>query len=371
MFDISDDFLEAIRQGHDIASRVTIYDGSDDPPVVDEVTDGTVTVDAQAAMRHHVDQLTFVNSSPLDLGLVDADSLLAPFGNEVFLERGIAWPDRDPEYCPLGVYRFETSTQTSDGLTVITGNDRSAKISEARFEQPRSIAAGTNIGEAILDGIFEHYDGIEYDFAETDREFSQPYLLEEQGDPWAAYQNMAGDIGFELFFNGRGIPVFRPIAIAVSGSPVDELAEGEGGVLIDVDKGWDRGPAYNKVIVTGEGTGVEGEVLPRGEAFDDNPASPTYYYGKFGHKPMWFPTPLVGSDSEAENTAAGRLAGVLGIAQTINLDTIPNPALEPNDVVRVRRDQLDLDEDNVLDGFTISLAADKSMGAKTRATAVL
>lgn len=357
----------AIAAPHRMITRATLLTQTDSFEL-GTVTEGSVTLDATAATRGRCD-LRIVDDGSLGLIPADPEDLFAPYGNEIQVERGVIYADGTEELVSLGIFRLdEVEVQdTGESLTIaVVGLDRSAVIIDARFEDPYEVAAGTAYTDAIA-ALLEAADpDIVLNFAES--ELVTPKLAAEEGsDRWEFAQSMATSMGMELFFDGDGECVLRPVP--GGGLPVATIAEGEDGVLVDVSRRWTRAGAFNRVKATGENTG---EAAPaRGVATDDNPLSPTYYFGRFGRVPRFYSSPFIVTNAQAESAAEAILAKELGTARTVSFGTVVNPALEPGDVVRITRERIAIDEDHVLDQLTIPLAADGGqMSGATRAMAV-
>lgn len=358
-------FLEQVATSHLVVVRAEVL-GTD--LVIDSVTDGTVNLDQTAATRGRLD-LTITDDGTGGLIPQTATDPLAPYGNELKVSRGVRLSDRD-ELIALGVFRIDETNVEDTGAAVtitVTGNDRSVRVIDARFEEPYVVPAGTNYTEAIRDVIDAGVPGLTYNFAESTQ--VTPQLVANEGDDrWAFAKSMATAIGMDLYFDGDGVCVLAPVAQATE-APVAAIAEGRGGVLLRAGRQWVRTSAFNAVIATGENTG---EVAPaRGVARDLNPQSPTYYYGDFGKVPRFFSSPFIATDDQATSAAAAILARELGTTQTVNFGAIVNPALEPDDVITITRARAGIDEAHVIDKLTIPLTADQPMAGGTRAVTAI
>lgn len=360
-------FLAAVAEPHTLAVRVALLQDGEEVDTLDTLG-GTVTLDGNAATRGTVD-LAFADDGTLGLVPDTPASPLAPYGNELRVERGIEYLDGTIETIPLGVFRINDVdvNDTDDGLHIrVTGQDRSARIIDARFEAPYQVAAATPITDAIADTIGLVYPEVVTNFATTSLTTPQ-VIAEEGGDRWAFCQQIATGAGMELFFDGDGELVLRPVT-PPAGSPVTSLVEGEDGVLLEAARKWSRQGAFNRVIATGENTSETAPV--RGVATDDNPNSPTYYYGPFGPCPRFYSSPFITTADQAASAAQAILSRELGTTQSVDFGTVVNPALEPGDVIRVTRERAGIDEDDVIDTLSIPLAAEGAMSGTTRATQV-
>lgn len=365
MRNVTGAFDTAIRGSHKLATLAEVIDTTGAETTVD-IVDGTVTLDQRAAVRGRCD-LAIVDDGTLNLVPDSASSLLAPYGNEIRVSRGITYPDGTTELVALGVFRFQVTEvdDAPDGMQIrITGLDRAQRFIDARFEEPYQVTAGTNYATAILDVLQAAWSAVPTDFTTT--ALTAPSLIAQEGDDrWEFAHNMATAISMDLYFAGDGTLVLAPDALS---SPVATLAEGVDGVLLAAGRQWTREGTFNRVIATGENTS---ETAPaRGVATDDNSLSPTYYYGPFGKVPRFYVSPFLTTDAQAEAAAASILAKELGTTEQVQFGTLVLPQLEPGDTVCIARARAGIDEDHVIDSLTIPLAAVGSMTGATRARQV-
>jgi len=368
-----DRFLWALARPHEVVVRATLLDGGTETELP-TVVDGSVSLNANAATRGSC-ELSIADDGTLGWIPTSSDSPLAPYGREVRIERGIRYYDGTTEFAPLGVFRIEDAGIDDSGseiVVAISGLDRSARIIDAKFEEPYQIAAGTNYVDAILETIQAAWPDVPHDLPTTEYAAPAGGLPKEEGaDRWQFCQEMAAACGMELYFDSLGVLVMRPVAQFVTGTAAWHLVEGEDGVLIRAGLQWSRQNSFNKSIVTGENIGDDGPPA-RGVAVDDNPLSPTYYHGPFGKVPDFYSSTEIISDAQAADVAAARLARQLGTTQSISFGAIVNPKLEPSQVVRVSRERAGIDqEDHVIDTLNLPLSSESEMTGATRATVVI
>lgn len=327
------------------------------------VAKGRVTLDRRAAVRG---RLQIDLAEPLLVPNGPGDPL-SPFGFELAITRGITYADGTTERIPIGVFPIQSSNANDLELTSVDALDRAQLVRDARLEDDFSIAAGTNYADAIRSLIATGVPATQFAFATTP--YTTPALVfPVESDRWAKAVDMARSIGCELFFNGDGVCVLQPEPTA-TGTPVLTLAEGAGSVLIDAGLKLDRATAYNRVVVSSTST-TAGSAF-RAVATDSDPNSPTAYAGPFGRKPRFFASPLIASQAQAAAAAAGILATSRGVAKSITFDMVPNPTVEPGDLVRIARSSLGIDELHVTDRLSIPLTADETMTGETRQVASL
>lgn len=357
---VSLDFLAAVGRSHRIATRVDVYRNGQVAQADIAIVDATVTRDRNADV---MGRCTLTVADPTLIPKSDTD-LLAPFGNEVRIRRGVLLSS-GPELVSLGFFQIQTmSVADPSGAVTLTGFDRAQRLKDALFDDSHIVAAGQAYPDAIAAVLAHGLPGVVTRFV-TDATLT-PLLVfnpHTSGGHWGAAQGMAKSIGCELYFDGDGVCVLRYIPVP-AGDPVASITDGADGVLITAKKTWDRTGGFNAVSVESSNPGV---VPVRGFAADMDPLSSTYYLGAYGKKPAPPVTsPFLGSQAQADAMAAGMLQAKLGAQQTIEGDMVPNPAFEPGDVVQVSRPRLGISEVAVIDSIDLGVTAQRSAVIKTR-----
>lgn len=359
---VTDAFLAEVRRSHRVRTEAWCWpaDGSD--PVEIPLSEGSVTSDATQQVRARCDfQVEHTEWIP-----VDAADRLSPFGTEVELRRGVYFPDGSTETVGLGRFGLEDAGITDDGSGAsvsVAGLDRMERLSKAKFEDVHQVGSGTLFTQAILDVVLSIWpecpvmDG----FVDASDLVSTLRPTAQVGDDPAEFvQGLAYAIAMSLFFDGDGFLSLRKYAAQ---EPVLDLVEGEG-VLLSASRDWSRTTAFNRVYVTGENS--EGSDVFQGVATDDDPSSPTYYFGPFGRCPEFRSFTQVESDEQAQEVANNILARELGAPSTVSFGMVPNPALEVEDTVLIRRGSVGVDESHVVDQLTVGLGASEVMSGQTR-----
>jgi hypothetical protein len=350
-------FDRMMRRSHTLATSVDVLYNR--VPVLRgvNVLGGSVKYDRTAAVMGSC-SVTFAEPTRLPTG---PTSPLTPYGYELAVRRGVTFGDGTTELIGLGVFPIQTSEVDDTLAGTVSGQDRAKLVQDAKLEDDYAIAAGTNYGTAIQ-ALLEHVvPGLVYQFSATT--FTTPALVFEVGsDAWAKAQDMAKAIGMWLYFDGDGACRLRPEPTLTGAVPVWTFDEGPTGVLLSAAVKLDRGPAYNRVIVTGENSST-GAVFT-GTATDTTSA--IAYTSGFGRKPKFIRSELVASNEQAEAMATADLAGTRGISRSVPITAVPHPALEPGDPVLIRRAELGLNEVHLIDGMTIGLSAGDALSAETR-----
>jgi hypothetical protein len=365
---VSAAFLAAVASSNQMVTTVDVVQGATLIASLPTPVDGTVTLDDTAQIRGRV-ELAVADDGTLGLVPTTPASLLAPYGNELRVRRGVEYASGVRELVSLGVFRIEgvDVDDTPGGLSIrVTGQDYSSKVLDAQFEDPFTVAAGTNVATA-LDTVLAGA-GITAGAATSivTAQTTPTLVAEEGGDRLAFAVSLAASIGLRMYFDGDGVIRFTPIV--TSGAPAVQLVEGDSGVLVQAGRSWDRTGTHNRWIVTGENTGETAPV--RGVATDDNLASPTYYGGPFGRAPTFISSSFLTTNAQALDMANALKALELGTTQRVRFGAYVNPALEPGDIARITRLAAGIDEDHIIESLTIPLIADATLTGTTRAKSV-
>lgn len=364
MYPISAAFAQRITASHTVATNVTVCDAVGNILATLNVTDGDVRADKRNAIRRTCSvTLTDPTGAYTPADITD---LLAPNGNELRVYRGAKLANGTTELVPLGVFGIEQVEIDDNGerLTIkVEGSDRAAKLQRARFTDVYTIASGTNYATAIQTLLNSRVTGLTYSFMTT--ALTTPSIVvAEQQDPWKQAQDLAANIGAELYFDVTGVVVLRPEPNPSTSPVVWTYTDGHDAMILAVNRVLQRTNVYNHFVVTGEGTGVATPV--RAESKDTDPSSPTYYLGPFGDVPRFYSSPLITTTAQAQSVADAFLNRVRGLVEDVRFPSLVNPAHEPGDVVTITRARAGVSGTFLIDSLEIPLAARSPMNATTR-----
>lgn len=267
------------------------------------------------------------------------------------------------EMCPLGVFLLnDTAINDSPAGTTLelSGTDLARKISRNRWDTTFIVEEGTNYASAIQNLVEDRMPGIVTNFASTERTAPRLFFGEQgQNDPWQDAQDLATAIGYELYFDPRGICVLRP-------EPDPDIHEAQWTfedeahpTIVTLSRRVSDADTYNKVIAQGEGS--SNDVPVQAIAIDDDPASPTYYLGPYGTVTYTFRSAMITTAEQAQDAADALLVRIKGITESVELSAVPMPALEPGDVVAVDRERSKLEGRFLIDAMSIPLGAAETM----------
>lgn len=367
---VSAQFLTTLRGSHKMFARARVLtsyqtgvnpvNGIDVPIVA-----GSVALDGDANIRSSAELTTIggINAFPQR-----PSQQLTPYGNELFIERGVEHADGSVEIVSLGYFKIDSVEQRNapHGAIRVVAYDRMKGIIEARLTVPISFVAGTLISTIFNQLVLEVYPDatIEYD----DVSFGSNTLASTQvaeEDRFGFLNNIVTSYGKIMYWDYRGILVIK--TPPNPNTSVWEVNAGKNGVLVDFTRSINRDGVYNAVVALGESVNSTAPV--RAMAFDNNPSSPTYWFGSFGKVPRFFSSSFIITYEQALNAAQNILKKTLGLPYSINFSAIPNPALEPLDAITVN--QLDIVSLHVLETLVIPLTAEGALTGSTRRQADL
>lgn len=367
---VSPQFLETLRGSHLAVFRArvctTFQTGTNPTGTEIDILAGS---DVQCASTANIRAtLNLATSYEWPRG---ADGLLAPYGNEVYVERGIQYGNGQSEYVGLGYFRINAPEQeeTPNGPIDITAADRMAGIVDARFLYPRQFSSTATRGAVVAALITEVYPAavIEWDDAAV-RDGTLGRTIVAERDRYQTLRDLVTSLGKDGYFDHRGIFVVRTPPV-VTGVPAWTIDAGTEGVLVKMSRAITREGIYNVVVASGEATDTAPPTVAA--VADLAPNSPTRYGGRFGPVPRFYASPFITNTQQARDAASTLLRKSLGLPYQVTLLAVPNPALEPDDVIKVRypsgaRSLSLRSEVHIIDTVTIPLDPNTPVQLKTR-----
>ena len=369
---VSAKFLETLRGSHLAVFRARVvtpgfpYIGTDPPGTEINITGGDVKSSATAQVRSTL-SLTTDTAWPKT-----ATDLLAPYGQEIYVERGIAYGNGQREFVGLGYFRIDTPEQDEvpDGEITISGQDRMAGIVDAEFLAPRQFPGTWTNGQLVEALIWEVYpNGAIIEWDDTDvRDDTVGRTVIAEDDRAGTLRDLVTSLGKIGYFDHRGVFAIKTPP-STTGAASWTIDAGRDGVLVQMSRGLTREGVKNAVVATGEAGDTTAPA--RAVAYNLDPTSPTYWLGSFGPVPRKYSSPFITTNAQALTAATSILRQYLGLPYQVALSSIANPALEPYDVLAVRypktaRSRTLRTEKHVIDEVTIPLVPTSPVTLKTR-----
>ena len=343
MYDVSDRFLDALTGSHRAVARVQVLPTANMPQFGPAPTGGVelpllggdVKLTSTADVNGSVD---FTISG-------DYWDVLQPYGAELFVERGIDFGDGTRELVPCGYYGIEEISRDGFGPARVTGFDRGKRLQRNRVVYPIEFPAGSThraIFEHLVNGtgpagqpirnygmfgpdvpiIFTGYDP---DLAKIGTS------LTCEDDAHALLSKIADARGCVLRFARTGELLVQPRNLPPGAEPVYTVRPGPAGNLVNWSQKVTRDGVYNIVVARGSDP-----ANPTGYrlAYNDDPTHPLYWTGPFGKIVRYYASPLIQSFEAADVAAESVLARYRGLPTSLSMMAVPNPALDPLDVVQ-------------------------------------
>lgn len=375
MQQVSERFLPALAGPHRVQIMVEARRGTQILYSGVPVVDGSVTVDGTAACRR---SLSLTVPPRLSTGLyTDRPALpdspghpLAAYGAELHVSYGIVYTDDSVEWVRAGVFRVDSAAGSlmGDGTVQVTGRSREAWIIDARFVAPRTVSgpSTTSIMAALIHEVLPSVEVV----VSARRDARVPTTTFEE-DRAGALTSLAEAIGAVWYADAWGRIVIAD-APSTTGTPAWTVHAGEGGVLVSASSSSSRDGVYNAVVVRGESP--SGDFPPmQATVYDEDPTSPTRWgdplAGRYGMVPRFESYPTVSTLEQARAVGRGLLTQSVGAATTLEASSVPNPALEPGDLIHVITDPADPAGSvraHVVDGYTLGLTAGAEFPIRTR-----
>lgn len=344
-------FLPTLRESHVPYTQVQLL--RTDGVVVDlPHTDGSVTVDRGSAIRRTC-SVTVPDTSLLPM---TPSEQLAIYGARLRILRGVIYGDGTVESVPLGLFRIDSiEGDPALGPVTISGSGLEAVVTDDKFTAPRSTRGASAAVTAITGLIQDTIPGAVVTNRANDMTIGT-MTWDAQGDRWAAVQECATAIGADVYCDADGQFVIAELPDILTAPVAWDVDAGATGVLISASRAFSRDGMYNVVVASGEN--AEDGVPPvSATASDSDPSSPTYVGGPFGRVPTFYSSATLTSSVLAQGAANKLLRDVLKPNATVSLTSLPNPCLEPGDVLRVTYEDGRRELQQV-QSFTISLGLD-------------
>ncbi|MFF7329636.1 DUF5047 domain-containing protein [Streptomyces sp. NPDC008150] len=327
MYPVSDRFLARLAESHQVATQVQLF--LTDGRVVDLAhTGGNVTVDRAQAIRR---TCSITGADPTLIPRTPADQL-ATYGARMRVARGVTYGDGTQELVPCGLFRLDSvDGDISEGPVTLAG-----KALEVIVQDDKPTSAYTVTGtvvSAITAIIQRSIPDAAVVSAIVDQAIGRT-TYDVEADLWAGCQDIAAAAGAEVYTTADGTFTIATLPDLLTTDPVWAVEAVEGGVYISGNRAMTSESVYNGVLARGENTADN--IPPVSYLATDNDAgSPTYWGGPFGRRPMFYSSSTLTTTSACMQAATLKLAQAKAPNASGDFSALPNPALEPGDVIRV------------------------------------
>jgi hypothetical protein len=303
---------------------------------------------------------------------------LAPYGVELFAERGVDFGDGTREFVPLGYFRVDQLDQGSMpyGPISVDASDRIAQLIQSRVIYPYQVTAGTShraIFNTLVNGsntgagTYGMYVGVTVPIDWTDAGYNPDteLLTTDVVVDDSVYDFLAKLVDAK----GCVITAKRTgeLAVVNRNPPIDSppditLREGRTGTLTQASRRISRDGVYNIVRATGSDPATQtGYRL----AYITDPANPLRWDGLFGPAVRYLASPVLTTSDEADAAAETMLARATGLPVEQGLWVVPDPSIDPLDIARVEVATL-APGTHTLDELTVPLTGGGAVQIRTR-----
>ena len=371
MYPTSAAFKAAVITNHKVVAKAEVW--SADRKLLDlSIDSGRVTVNTSNSVRRTCEIHLTTDRTTANLVPDNGFDYLAPFGNQLRLYRGIQFNDGSTEYIPLGVFVITevNVADTNSGVSMtIMGEDKSIIVSRNKWTSPYQMVNGT-LESSLTTMLQNRYPDIEIDFPTTNVTVNQVVLgADSQLDPWKDAVLIAQLVGYDLYFDVKGVCTMKQFPTLDAASVVATYKEGSNTTVTEIKRNISTKETYNGVIYTIEGSQVTTPI--RVEVWDEDTTSPTYRYGVFGSVPTFISTNLIGTSAEAIKAASLLLNTYIGAQEAIDVTAIVDPSLDVNDVIYIKSSGSKVDRTVIIDSLDIPLEYTGTLNIKTRVVRVV
>lgn len=299
---------------------------------------------------------------PFDLYPRAATDLLAPFGNEIRVFRGVMLPDGSDRYVwPVFRGRIrDVAKSKRSGTTTVACSDRAADVTDAEFVSPQNSQPINAVYAEFVRLIRDALPDAEFGTSDS---FSTPVKpLTWELNRSAALDEMATAAAALWYALADGSFVMRVLPWTQAAAPVLTLTDAPGGTVTDWTATRSRDAIYNVVTVTGER--LNGEAPVYATQSDTNLASPTYVNGGFGVRSLLRRLQTPSTQGGAQGAAATLLANSVAPVEAWTVYAVPDAAMELGDVLILQLDDREVIQ--VVSGLTMPLDLTGEMIMSTR-----
>lgn len=354
MWDVSDRFLAAIRFPHKTKTVATVTPPGGSASTV-RVKAGTIAVQSSSNIRRR-GSVTFQGDS--------ADfELLATPGAVLSITHGIVFGNSE-ELIPVFTGEIVDPRQVfGDGTITASLADLGQRVARNRFTSAYAPASSTARLAAVETVVSDAFDTLTVSTTATDVGTVGAGKLWAE-NRWDAVRDLTSDGGSEAFFLPDGSFLIRNQP-ALSDSPVWSVNAGSGGVLKSASRFRPTSQLFNTVTV--RPTATDGSQSWTQQSVTV-PVGDSRHPDLIGSAPFFINSPTILTAAEALVVAQRKIDQLTAVVETLQLESVANPALECGDVVRVITPNLNLETGRAFQHFIESISLDLASGGMSLTT---
>lgn len=275
---------------------------------------------------------------------------LAPYGTEIFVERGVAFGDGTEELVPIGYFRVDDIKQAKypGGEIAVEASERMSQLIDARLVYPYAYPAGTTHA-VLFDRLVNGYnDGLQRSYGMYPRPGGGPDVPINfigydgtravlpagivEDDVFEYMSKLADAKGCVLRFSRLGELEIVARDVPPGTEPDYVIKGGRGGNLVTASRQLTREGVRNMIVTRGSDPAT-----PTGYrlAYNDDSQSRLYIFGPFGVVPQYYASPLLTTSDQADAAGETILARYKGLPSGLSTVTVPNPAVDALDCLEI------------------------------------
>ena len=349
MWTVSPRFLEALRYPHKTVTTCTITPPGGAATTV-KVKAGTITVNSKSHVRRQGTVTLEGNSTVFEL--------IATPGATFTIQHGLAFGN-STELIPVFTGEVANPRQEfGDGTITVTLADFGTRVSRNKFPTPYQPAGVTTRVAAISAVATGAITGLSVSTTATDTGTVGDGKLWAE-NRWDAIRDLTTDAEAEAFFYPDGSFLIRDIP-TLTDSPVWIVNAGDGGVLKGAARFRPTNELVNRVTVRPSATDGSQTWAPQSANLADADLRSA---DRIGVAPVFVDSPTITTAAGALLVAQTKLNQITGMVETLQIDSVANPALECGDVIRVITPNLNREAGRVFQHFIESLSLNLSSGS--------
>lgn len=327
-------FEKTLRSTHEFRVRIGVLNlsGAEISDVTDRLLDGQVNFDSTGEATRQLSltlddpgrKLSLDSSSPDD-GALYADRMIR-------VEYDVYTPSLG-RWVEVPLFTGPITAMNRNGSQVELTCLGKEHLAGGQAWRPLNIGPGTNVVTAIKTILRERAGETLFAFPTSRARVPKPGVsLGAMSSPWAAAVGLAKSIGCQLYYDGAGVCRLR-------GNPRTSVFTFNGdSVLTDPAVTYDLSSIINTVLVKGKKAAKAKQAVTATAIADrSHPMSP-YAIGRNGeprHYVELVENDKIRSNAQARAIANSTLRDRLLEGVTCDFDALPQPHLEPLDIVRL------------------------------------
>ena len=251
---------------------------------------------------------------------------------EVYIESATIAADGTITYVPQGIFRVYNMRQTNAETIRITGSDRTALLKDSKIPFPSYLFTIPYVEVLVQKfqgpAVYPWYPTPVYNFPFHSKLLYRD-IVPDAKPQYDIIKDICDAFGFRVYFNNTGTMTIGPVPDG-SGAAIWTLDYGQ--ALISRERSLSREGAYNGVKAFSSDPEVTGVYAV---AVDNDSKSPTYWNGPFGRVVKEYASPFLYSVAQAQSAALAQLSRTLGVRSKVDIELVPNPLLEPFDIIQI------------------------------------